>query len=141
MLESLLLTFVIDVYEERYVASLDIPGAYLHAKMKKFVLLKIDGEFVDIICQMDPGFAPHIRYENGKKVLYIQLLKALYGCIESALLWYNLFSTTLKDLGFEINPYDKCIANMKINGKQCTIAWYVDDNKIFHVDSKVVTKI
>ena len=28
-----------------------------------------------------------------------------------------------------------------INGKQCTIAWYVDDNKVSHEDPKVVTDI
>ena len=28
-----------------------------------------------------------------------------------------------------------------INGKQCTIVWYVDDNKISHVDKNVVTDI
>jgi len=28
-----------------------------------------------------------------------------------------------------------------INGEQCTIVWYVDDNKISHVDSAVVTKV
>ena len=50
-------------------------------------------------------------------------------------------STTLKDLGFIINPYDRCMANKMINGKQCTIVWYVDDNKISHVDKNVVTDI
>ena len=43
--------------------------------------------------------------------------------------------------GFEINPYDRCVANKQINGKQCTIVFYVDDNKISHVDSKVVDEI
>ena len=28
-----------------------------------------------------------------------------------------------------------------IEGKQCTICWYVDDNKISHKDQKVVDKI
>jgi len=28
-----------------------------------------------------------------------------------------------------------------IDSKQCTIAWYVDDNKISHVSEKVVTDI
>ena len=28
-----------------------------------------------------------------------------------------------------------------IEGKQCTVAWYVDDNKISHVDKTVVTRI
>ena len=44
-------------------------------------------------------------------------------------------------MGFALNSYDSCIANCTINGKQCTIAWYVDDNKISHVDPDVVTSI
>ena len=48
------------------------------------------------------------------------------------LLWYDLYANTLKDMGFEINSYDKCIANKMINGNQCTIGWYVDNNKISH---------
>ena len=34
-----------------------------------------------------------------------------------------------------------CVANKNINGKQCTIAWYVDDNKISHVDQAVIDSI
>jgi hypothetical protein len=79
--------------------------------------------------------------ENGKKVLYLKLLKALYGCVRSALLWYNLFTGTLEGMGFKLNPYNPCIANLMIHGKQCTIAWFVHDNKILHVDCRVVTKI
>jgi len=44
-------------------------------------------------------------------------------------------------MGFKLNPYDLCVANSKIDGKQCTIAWYVNDNKISHVDDTVVTDI
>jgi hypothetical protein len=33
------------------------------------------------------------------------------------------------------------VANKIIDGKQCTIAWYVDDNKISHADDNVVTNI
>ena len=28
-----------------------------------------------------------------------------------------------------------------INGKQCTIVWYIDDNKFYHVGLNVVTNI
>ena len=48
---------------------------------------------------------------------------------------------TLKEWGFEINPYDMCVANKHINGKQCTIVWYVDDLKISHKDSTVIDGI
>ena len=44
-------------------------------------------------------------------------------------------------MGFVINPYDRCIANKMIDGKQCTIAWNVDDNKVSHVSKEVVHEI
>ena len=57
------------------------------------------------------------------------------------MLWYNLYVNTLKDMGFEFNPYDKCVANKMIDNKQCTVVFHVDDNKISHVYSNVVTRI
>jgi hypothetical protein len=47
----------------------------------------------------------------------------------------------MTELGFELNPYDLCVANKIINGKQCTVAWYVDDNRISHVEQEVVDEI
>ena len=44
-------------------------------------------------------------------------------------------------MGFELNPYDLCVANKIINGSQCTIAFYVEDNKISHKDPAVVKQI
>jgi len=40
-----------------------------------------------------------------------------------------------------LNPYDLCVANSQIIGMQCTVAWYVDNSKISHVDDTVVTNI
>jgi len=47
----------------------------------------------------------------------------------------------LQEWGFEINPYDWCVANKTINGKQCTFLWHVDDLKMSHVDTDVVTGV
>jgi hypothetical protein len=44
-------------------------------------------------------------------------------------------------MGFKLNPYDQCVGNSQIKGKQCTVAWYVNNNKISHVDDTVVTDI
>ena len=44
-------------------------------------------------------------------------------------------------MGFTLNPYDPCVANMMIEGAQCTIAWFVDDNKISHVSEAVVSRV
>ena len=61
--------------------------------------------------------------------------------IESALLWYQLYVKILMDMGFILNPYDPCVANKIIDNKQCTIAWYVDDNIVTHKDPTVVESI
>jgi len=107
----------------------------------KFAILKIKGEFVDIMREVNPMYKDDVRYENGKKVLYVQILRALYGMIESALLWYNMYTEVLHKEGFEINVYDRCVTNKFINGKRCTIAWYVDDNILSHVETSVVDSV
>ena len=76
-----------------------------------------------------------------EKVLYVKVLRAIYGCIESALLWYNIYVKTLKDLDFSINPYDIFVENKMTGGKKCTILCYFDDNKLLHVYQNVVTDI
>jgi Reverse transcriptase (RNA-dependent DNA polymerase) len=103
--------------------------------------MKLTGEAVKIMVQVDKLYVPFVSIENGKQVLYLQLKKALYGCVKSALLWYELFTGTLQDMGFVLNPYDACVANKIINGTQCTIVWYVDDNKISHVKPRVVSMV
>ena len=57
------------------------------------------------------------------------------------MLWYNVYNDTLKGMSFELNPYYKCTANKMIIGKQCTVLFHVDDNKISRVDSNVVTEL
>jgi hypothetical protein len=92
--------------------------------------------------KIDPKlYRKHIQIEKGKKVLYVELKKALYGTLRAALLFWQRLSEQLKEWGFEINPYDWCVANKMINGKQCTILWHVDDLKISHVDANVVTNV
>ena len=136
-----MISLMIDAKERRDVATADVKGAYLHMDMKDFVLLQLVGKAVNIMCQVNPKYEKFVVIENGKKVLDLQLLKALYGCVQFALLWYNLFTSTLVRMGFKLNPYNLCVANSQIKEKQCTVAWYVDDNKISHVDDTVVTDI
>ena len=40
-----------------------------------------------------------------------------------------------------INPYDRYIANKMMNGMQCTIVCYVDDNTLSNMKSRTVTGI
>ena len=100
-MESIFKTIVIDAYEEHDIATFDIPGAYLHAKMPadKNVILKLRSRFVDIMCDIIEEFRQYVRYEKGKKGLYLRVLREIYGCIESALQQYNFHTQTLKAEG------------------------------------------
>ncbi|KAL7563159.1 hypothetical protein ACA910_014438 [Epithemia clementina (nom. ined.)] len=138
---ALMLLLIVDAVEERHVATADVAGANLNADMVDFVLMKLEDEIVDIMCQVNPAYIPFVVMERGRKVLYVQLMKVLYGCVKSALLWYQLFVSTLQGQGFELNPFDVCIANKMVDGKQCTVIWYVDDTKISHEDSQVVSDV
>jgi hypothetical protein len=139
--DALMISFLIDAYEGRDVATADVAGAYLKAYMRDFVLMKFTGASVRLLCEVNPAHGAFIVLEHGVEVLYVRLIKALYGCVQSALLWYELFSSTLETIGFTLNPYDQCVANCDIDGSQCTICWYVDDTKISHRDPEVVTRI
>ena len=101
-----LLMLVIGAYKKRKIAKCGITGAYQHAKMDEFVVIKLRGKMVDILCQKNPTYKKYVVIEKGKKTLRIQLLKTLYGCIKLALLQYELFSGTLVEMGFELNLYD-----------------------------------
>ena len=127
--------------EDRHIVVADVTSAYLNADMDDFVLIQLSGDDVDMMCNANPAYEKFITKNNGRRTLFLQLKKALYGCVKSALLWYRLFRDTLQDLGFTLNPYDPCVANANIKGSQCTIVWYVDDNKISHKDQAVVNDL
>ena len=65
---------------------------------------------MDIMCEVNPEHKKTLSVENGVKVLYLRLLKALYVCMESALICYHLYSKTIKPQGFLINPYARYTA-------------------------------
>jgi hypothetical protein len=92
--------------------------AYLNADMDDFILLKSTGGAVNIMCYIVAKYVDYVTTERSGKVLYTVLSKDLYGCVMSALLWYDIFLTTLMDLGFSLNSYDPCVANEVINGSQ-----------------------
>ena len=111
--------------EERVVKVGDVPGAYLNSPMKKTVLMHIESVHAGILTKINPNFGNHRRPDGS---IIVRLKKALYGCVESANLWYEHLSNTLVSNGFIVNPYDDCIFNKSMDsGNQCTVCVYVDD--------------
>jgi hypothetical protein len=84
-----------------------------------------------VILKIDPQkYIKYVAKENGKDVIYVILTKAVY---QAALLFWQNLSGKLKRWGFKINPYDFCVANKTINGKQCTVLWHVHVLKVMWI--------
>ncbi len=79
------------------------------------------------------------KNQKGKPILYVQLEKAVYGMMKSALLFYQILVADLTSFGFTINPYDPCVANKIVDGLQMTICWHVDDLLIGYAKPNTIT--
>jgi hypothetical protein len=139
--EAILITGVIDAKQKRGVMTLDIPNAFVQTKITldgDKIIMKIRGQLVDILLELCPGvYDDYVIDKGNHKILYVRMLKALYGMLISSIMYYKKFRKDIESIGFEVNPYDICVANRKVNGKQQTVTWHVDDLKSSHIDSRV----
>ena len=105
--------------------------------------MRLDRILAESMLQVAPSlYRKYVtRNTKGKPILYVQLEKAVYGMMKSALQFYRKLAADLKSLGYEINPYNQCVANKNINGKQMTICSHVDDLFVGHEDPIVITNI
>lgn len=111
--------------EKRKIRVLDIGNAFLEAEMTgKEVYVEIDQATSRILSMIDNSIG---KYLNANGRYTARLDKALYGCIQSAKLWFDKLTSVLSKYGFETNPYDGCVMNKSVNGKQITIGFHVDD--------------
>ena len=129
--EAVMLTAKIDALEGRYVAVVDIPGEHLSADMDDEVHIVFRGTLAEMMVAADPSlYQPFVSNETGEAILYARLQKALYGCLKRALLFYEKLVGDLEANVFKINPYNSCVANNMIGGKELTLCWHVEDLKI-----------
>eukprot|EP00957_Ditylum_brightwellii_P134948 10289042-Ditylum_brightwellii.AAC.1 len=102
------------------------------------IITKIRGLLVDILFELCPGvYNEYVVHDGKSKVLCVCMLMALYGILILLLLFYKKFRTDIESIGFEINPYNVCVANRMVNGKQHMVTWHVNDVKSSHVNPKV----
>ena len=95
-----MLTAVVDAKEEQDVISNKVPNAFiqLHVPGGKTkngderILMKITGKLADVLISIAlEVYSGFVVYENGEKVLYFIVLRAIYGMLISAMLWYKKF--------------------------------------------------
>ena len=118
-LAGLIMTCIIDAYEQRDVATVDIPGAFLQTKQPKdeVVHVVLDGRMAELLAKISPEtYQKYVHHKRGQAYIYCQLDCALYGTLKAAMLFWQKLTKSLKKRGFEVNPYDWCIVNKNING-------------------------
>ena len=125
-LTFLLMMVVIAARERRTVATMDIGSAFVKASMdgEDEVLVHLDQLTSALLIKIDPSFQ---KFLNDKSEMTVKLKKALYGCLQSAKLWFELLVKELMDFGYEQNYVDPCVLNRLVDGKQSTILLHVDD--------------
>jgi hypothetical protein len=111
----------------------------MQADMDELVHVRFTGKMVDLLLEIDQNmYGPCVMKEGKETVMYVELLKALYGTIRAARLFWEKLTGKLLEWGFTANPYDPCVMNKNVEGTQLTVAWHIDDLKVSHAKSVVV---
>ena len=75
----------------------NVPNAFVQTAVERSkdgqrITMKIRGVLVDILVEIAPEvYQDYVIDKNGKKVLYVVIEKALYGMLQSSLLFYKKF--------------------------------------------------
>ena len=138
-LSSVLIAASIAAHRGEHVMTLDHKAAYLNAAMVGHAVhVRLSKEVSALLCKLATN---HLRYLRSDGTIIVRLQKALYGCIESAVLWYKELSSTLGSLGFTKNPYDECSFVRETDGRIDSILVYVDDLMVSSKHQSVLTSI
>jgi hypothetical protein len=97
--ESILITATIDAKQNRDIMTADIPNAFVQTDVDKKnyvkgerLILKARGPIVDMLLDIATEvYTDFVTYERGSKIIYLQMLKALYSMLQASLLYYKKF--------------------------------------------------
>ena len=87
--EAIITSVVIDAKQKIDVTMLDIPNVFVQTEIPlngDKIIMKVRGQMVDVFLEKIPGeYDKYVRYEVGQKIIYVRILKALYGILVSFL--------------------------------------------------------
>lgn len=93
---------------------------------------------MDILLELNyEKYAKFVAYEGRSRIIYVVMSKALYGMLQSSLLYYQKLQKDIEGIRFIVNEYDLCVANRTVEGTQHTICWHVDNLESSHKKKKV----
>ena len=94
-----------DVMDDQAVITVDILGAFLQGDWRQDehpAYIMFEGLMVNMICEIDPSCFDKVQWnkQRTRKFLYAQLVKAVYGTVFAAIIFYNKLSKHLIEHGF-----------------------------------------
>ncbi len=73
--------------------------------------MRLDNKVTSYIKEM----YPHLKvYAEQDGCLYVELLKAVYGCVQASPLWYSLISSTLESMKYQVSETDRCVFRKQV---------------------------
>ena len=136
-LDSIMICLSMASKKRMFWSKVDIGGAYLNAFLVDgdIIFMILSKQLTTILVKLHPELKRYVDPFTG--TMLVQILKALYGLVQSAALWYDALSTFLKNLGFVANPLDECVLMHTTDAGVLIIILYVDDILLL-ADKKVM---
>jgi hypothetical protein len=106
--EAIMLSLGLTASRRWKLATIDVTGAFLEAVMppSEPLYMELSGEVAKIICDLDNSYK---YYRDALGRVVVKLKRAIYGCQQSGLLWYNTLICYLREQGFKTCDYDNCL--------------------------------
>ena len=125
-LESIFILIAFAAQWNAHIATADITGAYLESSLEidDVVYMFLSKDSVDQLKKLDPKINRHVMADG--RVL-VRLLKALYGTIQAAKLWYRKLKAIITSYGFCQHPHDQCVFVYVVKGVVFLVGFHVDD--------------
>ena len=78
---------------------------------------------VTLLEEIDPEYYKYFIYTDkcGRKCMYAEAKKAIYGILEASLLFWKKNSKSLEEMGYQKNEHDWCVMNKIIDNKQIEV--------------------
>jgi hypothetical protein len=113
---------------------LDVKGALVQMLMKgPPVFMKIDLILSKFIVKMYPEYEEYLGADGS---LATELLKVMYGCVQTSKLWFDLIVSILKGLGYQQSPTEPCVMRRLSDGKTFIVMIYVNDLMVLATKAK-----
>jgi hypothetical protein len=96
------------------VVKIDIKGAFVQTPMTgETIYMRLDPKMTKYAVGLYPELVEMVEKDG---CLYMEMLKAMYGCIQASALLYALIKKFLEDLGYEASEVDPCIFQKVVKG-------------------------